>query len=538
MDPIESVYHLKKYRRKWKQKVRGFADQLFRTQKGVVDQDAMSMVREAEDAIAEANSNLVIYGYYTSVIILMDSDRKQLQENATEIRRIVQNMGFSARIETINNVEAFLGSLPGHAVENLRRPMISTMTLADFLPLASIWTGHEFCPCPAYPPSSPALLHAATEGATPFRLNLHVGDLGHTLIFGPTGAGKSTLLALIIAQFRRYKNATIFAFDKGNSLYALTHACGGTHYEIAGDSNNSPSFCPLADIQSQQDQAWAEGWIEIMLELQSIQVTPKQRNEIHRAMNLLLNSDVRTLTDFGTNLQDEGLRQALETYTISGATGYLLDSADDDLQFGSYQVFEIEHLMNLGEKTLIPVLLYIFHCIEKRLKGQPALLVLDEAWLMLGHPVFREKIREWLKVLRKSNCAVVLATQSLSDAVRSGILDVLQESCPTKILLPNEEAFNRGSGDVLGPRDLYEIIGLNEKQIEIIAGATKKRQYYYVSPEGRRLFELDLGPVALSFVGASGKQDLSIIRKLKDCFKEEWPWHWLRKRGVDFEKYF
>jgi len=42
------------------------------------------------------------------------------------------------------------------------------------------------------PKHSPPLLYAETTGATPFRLNLHVGDLGHTLMIGPPGAGKST----------------------------------------------------------------------------------------------------------------------------------------------------------------------------------------------------------------------------------------------------------------------------------------------------------------------------------------------------------
>ena len=85
----------------------------------------------------------------------------------------------------------------------------------------------------------------------------------------------------------------------------------------------------------------------------------------------------------------------------------------------------------MGDRNLIPVLLYLFRRIEKRLTGEPSLLILDEAWLMLGHPVFRDKIREWLKVLRKANCAAVLAPQSISDADRSAIIDVLKEICPT-----------------------------------------------------------------------------------------------------------
>ncbi len=163
------------------------------------------------------------------------------------------------------------------------------------------------------------------------------------------------------------------------------------------------------------------------------------------------------------------------------------------------------------------------------------MLVLDEAWLLLGHPVFREKIREWLKVLRKANCAVIMATQSLSDAIKSGIFDVLVESCPTKLLLPNEEADKTGTDQHPGPRDLYEIMGLNESQIQLLKYAVKKRHYYYLSPLGRQLIDLKLGPVALSFVAVSDKESLSQLRRLKAGYGDEWPYIWMKQRGVNYE---
>jgi type IV secretory pathway VirB4 component len=153
--------------------------------------------------------------------------------------------------------------------------------------------------------------------------------------------------------------------------------------------------------------------------------------------------------------------------------------------------------------------------------------LIDEAWLMLGHPVFREKIRQWLKVLRKANCLVLLATQSLSDAARSGILDVLTESCATKIFLPNPNAREESA------TALYQGMGLNPRQIEIIATATPKRHYYLVSEQGRRLYELSLGPVALSFCGASGKEDLEKIRQLQAQFGFYWVEHWCNARRVN-----
>ncbi len=530
LDAEEARARLERTRKKWQQKVRPFFDQLFQTQSRSLDQDAMLMVAETEDAIAEASSQLVAYGYYTPVIVLFDEDQQSLQEKCEAVRRLIQAEGFGARIETINATDAFLGSLPGVSYANIREPLINTRNLADLIPLNSIWSGSPTAPCPFYPAGSPPLMQVAS-GSTPFRLNLHVDDVGHTLIFGPTGSGKSTLLSLLAAQFRRYVEAQIFAFDKGGSMLPLTLGIGGDHYQIGGDApeageGRALSFCPLADLSSDTDRAWASEWIEMLVALQGVTITPDYRNAISRQVGLMAESRGRSLSDFVSGVQMREIKDALHHYTVDGPMGQLLDAEEDGLALGAFQCFEIEELMNMGERNLVPVLTYLFRRIEKRLTGAPSLIILDEAWLMLGHPVFRDKIREWLKVLRKANCAVVLATQSISDAERSGIIDVLKESCPTKICLPN------GAAREPGTREFYERIGFNERQIEIVATAIPKRDYYVVSPEGRRLFDMALGPVALSFVGASGKEDLKRIRALHFEHGAAWPLYWLEQRGI------
>ncbi|ODT74403.1 MAG: conjugal transfer protein TrbE [Pelagibacterium sp. SCN 64-44] len=526
LDDQEARQRLERTRKKWQQKVRPFFDQLFQTQSRSMDQDAMMMVAETEDAIAEASSQLVAYGYYTPVVVLFETEEARLREKAEGVRRLVQAEGFGARIETLNATEAYLGSLPGNWYANIREPLIHTRNLADLLPLNSVWSGSPTAPCPLYTPGSPPLMQVAS-GSTPFRLNLHSDDVGHTLIFGPTGSGKSTLLALIVAQFRRYRNAQIFAFDKGRSLEPLTLAAGGDHYDVGGgEGDRALAFCPLADLSGETDRAWATEWIETMVAMQGVTVLPEHRNAISRQIGLMAEARGRSLSDFVSGVQSREIKDALIHYTVDGPMGQLLDAEEDGLTLGMLQTFEIEQLMTMGERNLVPVLLYLFRRIEKRLTGAPSLIVLDEAWLMLGHPTFRDKIREWLKVLRKANCAVVLATQSISDAERSGIIDVLKESCPTKICLPN------GSARESGTREFYERIGFNERQIEIVATATPKREYYVASPEGRRLFDMALGPVALSFAGASGKEDLKRIEQLHEMLGADWPIQWLKERGI------
>ena len=212
----------------------------------------------------------------------------------------------------------------------------------------------------------------------------------------------------------------------------------------------------------------------------------------------------------------------------------MLDAEHDSVRFGQFMVFEMEDLLALKEQAAVPVLLYLFRRFEKSLDGTPSLLMLDEAWTMLGKSAFREKIHGWLRLLRSKNCAVIMATQSLSDAIRSGIMDVLIESCPTKIFLPNEEANVTGTPENPGPRDFYQALGLNETQLDIIRTATKKKHYYLVSPEGRRLFDLGLGPVTLAFAGATSPEDISRIRQLERVHGGQWPFAWLDERGVEY----
>ncbi|MCG7556246.1 VirB4 family type IV secretion/conjugal transfer ATPase [Pseudoalteromonas sp. Of11M-6] len=525
MEQHESLALLKSYRKKWKQKVRGFFSQVFNTNNGQIDQDAVDMVADADAAMAEVNSNLVAMGYYTSVVVLMSENREQLTNAAEFVEKSINDIGFSARIETVNTVEAYLGSLPSHGVENVRRPLINTMNLADLIPTSTLWTGNAKAPCPFYPDQSPPLMHCLTAGNAPFRLNLHVRDVGHTIMFGPTGAGKSTHLGLLAASFRRYKDISIFAFDKGMSMFPLVKAAGGSHFSVGG-GDDSLNFCPLQYLDSKHDRAWAMEWIDSILALNGVETTPKQRNEIGSALVSMSETGSQTMTDFVSSIQDKTIREALKQYTIEGLMGHLLDATEDGLSFNKFTVFEIEELMDLGDKYALPVLLYLFRRIEKSLTGQPAVIFLDEAWLMLAHGVFKDKIKEWLKVLRKANCIVVMATQSLSDAANSGILDVITESTASKIFLPNAQAKEEETAKI------YSRMGLNPRQIDIISKATPKRQYYYVSEQGRRLYDLAIGPITMAFVGKSDKDTISLIKDLEAAHGERWVDEYLSKQGL------
>ena len=248
MDGHEAVRHLEKYRKKWKQKVRGFFDQLFQTNSGRINQHAQDMVDDIDGALTELNGGIVGVGYYTSVIVLFDADRKALDATAKRVTKAINELGFNARVEDTNTLDAFFGSLPGHCDENVRRPLMNTLNLGDLMPTSSIWSGEGSAPCPFYPALSPALMSCLSSGSAPFWLNLHVRDIGHTIMFGPTGAGKSTHLAMLVAQMRRYRDMSIFFFDKGYSIYPAPNPANKPRPRLGGRvDRDDPQLEPDSD---------------------------------------------------------------------------------------------------------------------------------------------------------------------------------------------------------------------------------------------------------------------------------------------------
>src|SRR6266567_1966525 len=530
LDPEEAKGLLEKTHKKWRGKVRGFWDQLMNKPEGTggtKDHFAAKMAADAEAAMSVASEAAVQFALYYSNIILMDEDQTRLDEMESEIKKAIFNAGFGARTEDVNAVEAWRGSLPGDGYRNVRRVYLHTINLADSLPISAVWTGEKVNPSALMPPNTPPLMITTSVGATPYRLHLHVSDVGHALILGPTGAGKSTLLAMLAAQWRRYPNSKVYTFDKGKSMYVLAKAAGAEFYDM-GAAGSGVQLCPLREIDDPADIAWAVDYIESLCILGGTTITAKHRNAINQGVKMLRNSPTRSLTELYTAIQDEGLREALQHYTLSGAVGALLDAETDTLKSSRFMVFEMEALINGGEtgnKGLVAVLLYLFRQIEKQLDGSPTLILLDEAWVYLDHPLFRDKIRDWLKTMRRKNASVVLATQSISDVIKSPIRDVVLESCPTKILLPNAEAGNDNS------RPFYTQLGLNARENTIVQTAIPKRQYYITSPLGRRLIGLGIGGVAMSFVGVSSVEQRNAAKQQMNKYPDTWQSEWLRERA-------
>ena len=526
LDKHDAQMALEKARRHWFAKRKSvmslMREAIFQEPTQLLDTDAENKSADADMALQDLGSDAVSFGYLSTTFVVSHTDPTVADQRLQKVAEILNGRGFVTIHETVNAIDAWLGSIPGQAYANVRQPLIHTLNLAHFSPLSAVWAG----PAENTHLGGPPLLQASTDGATPFRLVTHQGDVGHTMVVGPTGAGKSVLLNMIAVQFLRYEKAQVVYFDKGASARAMILGLGGTWLDFA--ESEAIALQPLKDIDQQDNISWAQEWLISLLTGEGVEFSPDQKERLWTALQSLAEApeNERTLTGLSLLVQDQEIKTALHPFTIAGAFGSIIDSDEENLSLSRVTGFEMNHLMET-KRLVNPVLEVLFHRLERDFDGSPALLILDEAWLFLDHPEFAAKIREWLKTLRKKNVSVVFATQSLADIATSSIAPALIESCPSRIFLPNPAALEDIS------RATYERFGLNRRQIEIIAGATPKRDYYFQSRAGNRLFDLALGEVALAFCGVSSNSELQDIdtvlaRHSTDNFAQEW----LQHRGL------
>jgi type IV secretion system protein VirB4 len=468
LDKTDATSLLAKIRRQWFAKRKSvlvlLREALTQEPSPLVDNDAANKSVEADLALQDLGCDAVAYAYVTASLVVWDEDPAIAQTKLALAEKVIQGRDFTVIRETVNAVEAWLGTIPGHAYANVRQPPLSTLNLVHIAPMSAVWAG----PDRNVHLDGPPLLVARTAGATPFRLSTHVGDVGHTLIVGPTGAGKSVLLAIMALQFRRYAGAQVFAFDFGASIRAAALGQGGSFHDLGGvltGRAGAIALQPLARIDDPAERAWALDWLVAIFTRQGLAMTPAVRDRVWTALASLASAPVaeRTLTGLIAVLSSRELKEGLAPFALGGPWGVLLDSDHETPGADDVQAFETEGL--LGTAAAPAVLAYLFHRIARRLDGRPTLIVVDEAWLALNDAAFGAQLETWLGTVRKKNGSVVLTTLSLGNVEKSPIAEAIAELCLTRIFLPNAWALDPQGAAA------YRRFGFNERQLEMIARA-------------------------------------------------------------------
>lgn len=456
----------------------------------VADTEAEALADEAGEAIASLADGQTGFGYLTPTILVTDKSYANGRERLQQIIGEFNKQGFIAKEESLNSPLAVLGAIPGNTGFNSRRFFVSTHNFAHFFPLSSPWEGYETnAHLKEISGGQAAWPHLrAASGGSLFNLNLNVGDVGHTLVLGPTGAGKSVLLGCLAYGWLTYPKARVVFFDKDKSSRPACLNAEGKFYDL-GAPDSPLRLNPFSLIESPENRGWLADYLAGFLD-QKIGNTDVERDKAVRAALESMAAapeNTRGFELFCAACTDSAAKSAFEAFAKDSA--FIFADGPDNLESASaFQVFEMNELMQRGKELAGFALGYLFRRLQQSFDGRPTLLVLDEAWLFLDSPYFARAIRDWLKTLRKKNVYVVMATQELADAAGSPIFSAIASACETKILLPNRQAGAQSN------YELYLQLGLGNEDIGKIAAGQKKRDYYYFSQLGAQQFQLCLSP--------------------------------------------
>lgn len=492
------------------------AEHLFKIPTEKQDPLAVASHADAKEAVQSVAEGHVKMMFASPTVTVWADSPKKAKKKAQAIIAILNAAGFHAILEKFNAFEAWLGSLPGQMYANVRQAPISSLNFVHITPLSGIWAGYEWCEQLKGPP----LMQCFTNGSTPFRLSFYHGDVGHTKILGPNGQGKSVLLSSICYQFFRYPNARIFAFDKDRSIRACTLLCGGKFHDYGSKQTGKfAGLQPLANIHIREEREFVYGWLLDIYKSQDIKVGPDEKEKIQSLLESMAKLPVeeRRLRVFQARMTGD-LKKGLSEFVEGGPYGHLLDAARNELEPHHFHAFEMGAIMK--SKALVPVLTFLFHWIDGQISqnnknSPPTLILLDESWVYLDNTEFSIQFKTWLKTVRKFNVSVIFANQSVGETKNSTIEAAADDNCFTTVYLPNPSALEESS------YRKYAEKGLNDKQIHNIAMATGKRDYWYHSAVGDRMFELGLGDLGVALAGSSSTRDHQIMDAIQEKYDED-----------------
>ncbi len=443
---------------------------------------AVSQIQEIDQALDSAMSGEFAFGQHHMTVMCVEDTPKSLESALSLAVVELSNAGITGVRERMNLEPAFWAQLPCNSEYMARRSVVNTLNIAAFASFHNYPSGKR-----KKNHWGDAVTVLNTVSGTPYFFSFHVRDVGHTMIIGPTGAGKTVLLNFLCAQAQKF-NPRLFFFDKDRGAEIFVRAVRGRY--MIPDAAKVSGFNPFQLEDTNENRSFL---IEFMKALVMVNDSPLPAHEIDRINeavngNYKLPKEQRRLRNLAPFMGLSGpgtLAGRLAMWHSDGSHAKLFDNEEDVINFESARTFGIEMGRMLQDKMAIaPVLLYLFHRIQSSLKGDPTMIVLDEAWALIGNPVFAPKIKDWLKVLRKLNCFVVFATQSVEDAAKSSISDTLVQQTSTQIFLPNLKATT-----------IYrEVFMLSEREFNLVKTTDPSTRFFLVKQDNDGVIaRIDLG---------------------------------------------
>jgi type IV secretion system protein TrbE len=438
-------------------------------------------------------------GEFSLTIVVYSRDSRELERLLGEFSAVFTNADGNLVAETYNQLNAYFAVVPGNYAFNLRRLYLLNTNYADLSFLFTILQGDQR----NQHLGTEYLAVLETDNSTPYFLNLHNGEVAHTLILGMTGSGKSYLCCFLLQNAQKYQQLT-FIFDIGGSFQSLTTIFGGSYLNVGRESRDF-TINPFSIPRTKENLQFLFAFFRTLIEGndQRYRLDFKEERKLWDGIErmYILEPEQRTISNFANIIGE--LKERLHRWTRQGQYGFLFDNVEDTLSFSRFQTFNFAGWGDAPE-VLEPLLFYVLHranneIIDSAKLGTFKAFLLDEAWLFIKNETIRNYVVQAQKTWRKHNAAMILATHSVKELEESGMLQIVSESCPTKIFLANPEM----------DRNLYrEAFHLNDTELDLIAGLIPPGQMLIRKAQSSKKVQLNVDSVSHWMATNSARENL------------------------------
>jgi type IV secretion system protein VirB4 len=417
----------------------------------VAGDKAASQTAALTEAADLLQSNAFVMGDHHLTLVAFADTLPALAEVAARARRDLAESGSVVAREDLALEAVYWAQLPGNMKLRIRPGAISSRNFAAMAPLHNFplgtRRGHWGEPLTLF----------RTTGGTPYRFHLHastgmVTDLGNIFVAGPAGSGKTTLVLFLLAMAERQDAAVVF-FDKDRGGEILARALGGTYLVLPAGVPSG--LAPLRALDaSPANIEFLKRLVTTLIASEGGDLTPDVDRRLEQGLKAIMrlqpeDRSLRELRAFLGQSDAAGPGARLEKWCAGRSLGWVFDNDADAVSLDAlFLGFDMTAVLD-DPTTRGPIMAYLFHRVEALVDGRRLVVAIDEFWKALADPAFRDLVNDKLKTIRKLNGAVLLATQSPADALRSTIAHSIIEQCPTQILMPNDRADARDYRDGL-----------------------------------------------------------------------------------------
>ncbi|APZ42543.1 VirB4 family type IV secretion system protein [Acidihalobacter ferrooxydans] len=514
LDPQEARAFVKQRRQhmlNWRKGMSGYIkESLMNVQTDAVDSEMDVYAQQAGQALEDL-ARTSVAGHVNPTFYVRAATPQAMERALADASRALHVAGFQTLRERIHQISAWAGTLPGQWALPVRWVYASGASIADFAPIRGASSGSTSNRhlSKMLGSKQPPLATFPTLGREPYWLEHHLRDVGNGVIIGPIGTGKSVLGGWMALRFTQYPKSRVIIFDKDRSLYKLVLGCSGQYLGETG----TIKINPFQGLASDEDWSWVKGFVADLLRPENGVLEQADINAVNTACQRLRSLDptdqrLRSLTA----LLPARLSEKLSPWIGDGRYAGYFDYADDAMNLSALTGIAMDEVLRHRQAARAFMDLAFFR-ISRLLDGSPVYIHIEEAWFLIGGPQFEAKLDDWLRTLRKLNGTVVLSTQAVSELAASKSFPVIA-SIPNRFLLPNPDIRTQAEG-------YKAALGLNDEQIDIVAGAKPKGEVVLVREGTTRVLDVRIPPEGLALLRADAEAN-DVFARWRNSGADDW----------------